>query len=103
MLHLIALRAPAIYLGFKYTYTLFLFTTPNIAYSLVLPGLYIFAYRPSRKLKPKELPPYPDAAARSDLFLVLGEIHDPRRAPPPAEPHPLALPHPPSLPSLPLF
>ena len=62
MLHLIALRAPAIYLGFKYAYTLFLFTTPYIGYSLVLSGLYIFAYRPSRKVKPKELPPYPDAA-----------------------------------------
>jgi hypothetical protein len=35
MLHLIELRAPAIYLGFKCTYTLFLFTTPYIAYSLV--------------------------------------------------------------------
>ena len=92
MLHLIALRAPAIYLGFKYTYTLFLFTTPYIAYSLVLSGLYIFAYRSSRKLKPKELPPYPDAAARSDLFLVLGEIHDPRRPAPSAEPYWLAIP-----------
>jgi TraM recognition site of TraD and TraG len=92
MLHLIALRAPTIYLGFKYTYTLFLFTTPYIAYSLVLSGLYIFAYRPSRKLKPKELPPYPDAAARSDLFLVLGEIHDPRRPAPSAEPYWLAIP-----------
>ena len=29
VLHLIALRAPAIYLAFKYTYTLFLFTTPR--------------------------------------------------------------------------
>ena len=92
MLHLIALRAPAIYLGFKYTYTLFLFTTPYIAYSLVLSGLYIFAYRPSRKLKPKELPPYPDAATRNDLFLVLGEIHDPRRPAPSAEPYWLAIP-----------
>ena len=92
VLHLIALRAPAIYLGFKYTYTLFLFTTPYIAYSLVLSGLYIFAYRPSRKLKPKELPPYPDAATRTDLFLVLGEIHDTRRPAPSAEPYWLAVP-----------
>ena len=68
--------------GFKYTYTLFLFTTPYIAYSLVLSGLYIFAYRPSRKIKARELPPYPDAADRNDLFLVLGEVHDPRRPAP---------------------
>jgi len=39
MLHLIELRAPIVYLFFKYSYTLFLFTTPYIAYSLVLSGL----------------------------------------------------------------
>src|SRR5216683_1278568 len=44
MLHLIELRAPTIYLFFKYTYTLFLFTTPYIAYSLILSGLYVFAF-----------------------------------------------------------
>src|ERR1700730_13913016 len=38
VLHLISIRAPLIYAGFKYTYTLFLFTTPYIAYSLVLSG-----------------------------------------------------------------
>ena len=79
MLQLIAFRAPAIYQGFRYTYTLFLFTTPYIAYSLIFSGLYIFAFRPSRKVKPMELPPYPDPRARNDLFLVLGEVHDPRR------------------------
>jgi len=52
MLHLIELRAPSIYLFFKYSYTLFLFTTPYIMYSLVLSGLYVFALRPTRKIKP---------------------------------------------------
>jgi hypothetical protein len=92
MLHLIALRAPAIYLGFKYTYTLFLFTTPYIAYSLVLSGLYIFTQRPSRPPKARELPPYPNAAERKDLFLVLGEVHDPRRPAPSPEPRWLIIP-----------
>jgi hypothetical protein len=32
MLRLISIRAPLIYVGFKYTYTLFLFTTAYIAY-----------------------------------------------------------------------
>jgi len=72
MLHLIALRAPVVYLGFKYSYTLLLVTTPYIGYALFFSGLYLFAYRPSRKLKPKELPPYPEVSARDDLFLVLG-------------------------------
>jgi len=44
MLHLIDLRAHGVYLFFKYSYRLFLFTTPYIAYSLVLSGLYVFAY-----------------------------------------------------------
>lgn len=46
-----------IYLLFKYTYTLFLFTTPYIGYSLVLSGLYVFAFRPTRKVKPMPLTP----------------------------------------------
>jgi hypothetical protein len=59
-LHPISIRVPLIYAGFKYTYTLFLFTTPYIAYSLVLSGLYVFALRPSRKIKPMPLPAYPE-------------------------------------------
>ena len=80
MLHLISIRAPLIYVGFKYTYTLFLFTTPYIGYSLVLSGLYVFALRPNRRIKPMPLPAYPDPSSRDELFLVLGEVHDPRKS-----------------------
>jgi hypothetical protein len=45
VLHLIALRAPAIYLGFKYTYTLFLFTTPYIANARRVPPKLLPAKR----------------------------------------------------------
>lgn len=86
MLRLISIRAPLIYASFKYTYTLFLFTTPYIAYSLVLSGLYVFAFRPTRKIKPMPLPAYPDPRERNELFLVLGEVHDPRK--PVAAEHP---------------
>jgi hypothetical protein len=79
MLHLISIRTPLIYAGFKCTYTLFLFTTPYIGYSLVLSGLYVFAFRPTRKIKPMPLPAYPDPSRRDELFLVLGEVHDPRK------------------------
>jgi hypothetical protein len=92
VLHLIDLRAHGIYLFFKYSYTLFLFTTPYIAYSLVLSGLYVFAYRPTRKAKPRALPPYPDPAKRNELFLVLGEVHDPRKPVPAADPYWLTIP-----------
>ncbi len=92
MLHLIELRAPIVYLFFKYSYTLFLFTTPYIAYSLVLSGLYVFAYRPTRKLKPMPLPPYPESFRRNELFLVLGEVHDPRKPVPSPNPYWLTIP-----------
>src|SRR5260370_25139374 len=47
--------------------------------SLVLAGLYVFAFRPTRKIKPMPLPAYPDPSKRAELFLVLGEVHDPRK------------------------
>jgi hypothetical protein len=41
MLRLISIRAPLIYAGFKYTYTLFLFTTPHIGYRFMRhPGYF---------------------------------------------------------------
>ncbi len=92
MLRLISIRAPLIYAGFKYTYTLFLFTTPYIAYSLVLSGLYVFAFRPTRKIKPMPLPAYPDPSSRDELFLVLGEVHDPRKPVAAEQPYWLAIP-----------
>src|SRR6266567_8832049 len=90
--HLISIRAPLIYAGFKYTYTLFLFTTPYIGYSLVLSGLYVFAFRPNRKIKPMPLPAYPDPSRRDELFLVLGEVHDPRKPVAAEHPYWLAIP-----------
>ena len=92
VLHLIALRAPMTYLGFKYGYELSLFTTPYIGYTLALSGLYVFALRPTRKLKPMPLPSYPDPARRGELYLVLGEVHDPRNPVPSAEPYWLTIP-----------
>ncbi len=92
MLHLISIRAPLIYAFFKYTYTLFLFTTPYIGYSLVLSGLYVFAFRSNRKVKPMPLPAYPDPSRRDELFLVLGEVHDPRKPVAAEDPYWLAIP-----------
>src|SRR6516165_12534601 len=77
VLRLIALRQPLIYEGLRYSYTLFLFTTPYIACSLFLSGLYVFAFRPARKVKAMQRPRYPNARHRTELYLVLGEVHDP--------------------------
>src|SRR6516162_455349 len=92
VLRLIALRQPLIYEGFRYSYTLLLFTTPYIAYSLFLSGLYIFAFRRARDVKPMELPKYPDARECKQLYLVLGEVHDPRRPLPAEQPYWLKVP-----------
>ena len=56
VLRLIALCQPIIYEGLRYSYTLFLFTTPYIACSLFLSGLYVFAFRPARKVKAMQRP-----------------------------------------------
>jgi hypothetical protein len=59
-LQLMALRAPLVYQGFFYSYNLFLFTTPYIAYSIVLSGLYVFGLTVHKKIRAGKLPPYPD-------------------------------------------
>jgi hypothetical protein len=92
VLHLIDLRAPLVYLGFKYGYELCLFTTPFIGYSLLLSGVYIFALRPTRRSRPMPLSPYSVPSERQDLSLVLGEVHDPRQPLPSANPYWLTIP-----------
>jgi hypothetical protein len=59
-LQLIALRAPLVHGGLFYSYNLFLFTTPYIAYSIVLSGLYVFGLTVHKEIRAGKLPPYPD-------------------------------------------
>jgi type IV secretory system conjugative DNA transfer VirD4/TraG family protein len=87
VLQLIALREPAIYDGLSYIYSLFLFTTPYILFSLVLSCLYVFASRPQEKTRSFALAPYSDPSQRESLFLTLGEVHDPRKAVPNDRPY----------------
>jgi hypothetical protein len=78
-LQLIAVRAPRALLSFKYLYYVLLFTTPYLLCSAALSGLYIFTLKARRTISPGRLPKYPDPAARDELFLVVGEVHNPRR------------------------
>ncbi len=87
VLQLIALREPAIYDGLSYIYSLFLFTTPYVLFSLVLSCLYVFASRPQEKTRSLALAPYSDPSQRESLFLTLGEVHDPRKAVPNDRPY----------------
>src|SRR5882724_10396941 len=91
-LHVMALRSSLAFLFFKYSYTLFLYTTPYIAYSILFSGVYIFALKATRKIRAGKLPPYPDPAKRTELLLVVGELHHPRTQMPSETPHWLAIP-----------
>jgi hypothetical protein len=83
-LRVIAVRAPHVFWSFKSLYTAMLFTTPYFIYSTLLSGVYIFTLKARRRVSPGHLPHYPDPSKREDLFLVVGEVHDPRK-PVPAE------------------
>ena len=91
-LRLIAVRAPLVYSGAKYTYTVMLFTTPYIILSILLSGLYIFTLKIRKQVSPARLPAYPDAQHREKLLLVVGEVHDQRKPVPAENPHWLTIP-----------
>jgi len=91
-LQFMAIRAPIVYLGVKWSYTLFLFSTPYIAYSILLSGLYNFALKAHRKIKAGRLPLYPDPRTRKELSLVAGEVHNPRKPGPSETPRWLTAP-----------
>jgi hypothetical protein len=90
--HVMASRAASAYLFFKYSYTLFLYTTPYIVYSVLLSAAYIFALKAQRKVRAGRLPLYPDPRKRTDLSLVLGEVHNHRTQVPSETPHWLVIP-----------
>src|SRR5690348_9088010 len=91
-LQLMALRTPIVFLGVKWSYALFLFSTPYIVYSILLSGLYIFALKAHRKITAGRLPHYPDPRQRQDVFLVIGEVHNPRKPVPSETPRWLSIP-----------
>jgi hypothetical protein len=91
-LRVIAVRAPEAFLSFKCLYYTFLFTTPYLAYSTALSGLYIFTLKARRRIEPRRLPLYPDPRSRNELFLVVGEVHNPRKPVPAREPCWLTIP-----------
>ena len=91
-LQVMAARSAAAFLFLKYSYTLFLYTTPYIAFSVVFSGLYIFALKARAKTRAGKLPPYPDVRRRPELSLVVGEVHHPRKQIPSENPRWLTIP-----------
>ena len=90
--HVMASRAVSAYLFFKYSYIVLLYTTPYIVYSMLFSGVYIFALKASRKIRAGKLPLYPNPEQRTELSLVVGELHHPRKRVPSETPHWLVIP-----------
>jgi hypothetical protein len=82
-LRVMALRSPSAFEVLKYSYTLFLFSTPYVGYSVVLSGLYIFALKARQRIRAARLPLFPEPRKRDELFLVVGEVHNPGKKSPP--------------------
>jgi TraM recognition site of TraD and TraG len=91
-LQVMALRAHCAFLFFKYSYTLFLYTTPYILFSVLLSGVYIFTLKAGSKIRAGKLPLYAQPRTRTELSLVLGEVHHPRKQIPSETPHWLVIP-----------
>jgi TraM recognition site of TraD and TraG len=92
VLHLVELNQPWLFVGIEYSYLVMLYTTPYIALSVLSSLAYIFTGRSSKNAGAPKLPPYPDPAARTELSLVIGELHHPRKPVPVAEPRWLVIP-----------
>jgi TraM recognition site of TraD and TraG len=74
-LRLIELERPLVFQTLVRSYDLFLYSTPFIACSMSFSLLYVHLYRTELGLAAGALPPYPDPHTRSELSLVLGEVH----------------------------
>src|SRR5258707_12232502 len=87
-----AIRSASAFLLLKYSYTLFLYTTPYLVYSILLSGVYIFALKTGRRIRAGKLPLYSDPRKRTELSLVVGEVHHPRKQVPSETPRWLVIP-----------
>jgi len=91
-LRVTAIRAPRAFLSFEYLYNLFLFTTPFLLFSSVLSGLYIFTLRVRHHISPGHLPKYIAPEQRDGLYVIVGEVHNPRKPGPSENPRWLSIP-----------
>jgi type IV secretory system conjugative DNA transfer VirD4/TraG family protein len=89
---LMSFRAQSVFLGFKYSYVVLLYTTPYIGCSFLLSSLYIFALKTPKRVRLGRLPAFPDPRKRADLCLVVGEVHQRRKLQPAASPRWLVVP-----------
>jgi len=72
-----AVERPDLYRAFVWSFTIFLFTTPYLMLSMCFSLVYIHFYEEEIEGAAGLLPPYPRPEHRDDLFLILGERHQP--------------------------
>ena len=77
-LRVMAIRSASAFLFFNYSYALFLYNTLHRLFDPAS-GIYIFALKAGRQIRAGKLPPYPVLRKRTELPLVVGEVHHPRK------------------------
>ena len=77
-LPVMAMRSLSAFLFLKYSYTLFLYTTLYLVYSILFSGVYIFALKTGRGIRAGKLLLYSDPRKRTELSLVGGRGTSPR-------------------------
>jgi hypothetical protein len=93
LLAMVRVARPELFAVFKYTYLSLCFSTPYIVLSVLLSAAYIFLPGKAETSLP-ELPLYPAASDRKDLFVIVGELHHAKRIGPARNPRWLAVPEP---------
>ena len=92
LLRLIAIERPPVFHMLISSYQLFLYSTPFLVFSMMSSLLYVHLYKAELELGAGALPPYPDPRIRTELSLVLGEVHRQLVAKPSAAPQWLSIP-----------
>ena len=90
LLRLVALERPAIFRGLVGSYNLFLYSTPFLAFSILLSLVYVHFYSLDRSQVAGPLPPYP--SFRDSLELIVGELHHQLKPQPSSAPSWLVIP-----------
>jgi hypothetical protein len=92
LLQMVLLVKPSIFHAIKYAYLAMLFSTPYIVFSVLGSLIYIFVVRQEKQSVLAKLTPYPDHSGREKLYVVVGELHHPKRPEPVEDPHWLTIP-----------
>ena len=87
VLELIGAERPHIFSAFKAIYVALSFTSPYSVTPTVLSLVYIFIVRRDGGAIRGRLPRFVDPAEREELYLVVGDIHHPKKPVPVEHPH----------------